>query len=217
VPRWIGATGGDRPDLGLSVSADDFRGVGTVHIDPETLMPMPRSLRLFLLDSMLEKGVMTQDEYRQRLPFAYTGSLSTPKTHKEARARRIALAIQQGTPLPDPRWTDDEGIIQSVLEEEILDVDKPDDPQWPFKVQQATQVWLYYANQGVMKSGGMPMGGAPAPGGAPGAPGGDAPTLPAGQQPFPSTNPSIASAPAGVLAGGSDESNAQQMDGLLGR
>jgi hypothetical protein len=212
LPRWVGATGGNRPDLAMEVSADDFDGVADVTVDPETMVPLPRSMRLFLLDQMLEKGIITAEEYRQRLPFAYTGSIETPKTRKAARARRIALAVKRGLPVPEIRWTDDEGIIQSVLEEEILDVDKDDNPQWPQVIALATQVWTQYAMQAAQKAGRMPMGGAP--GAAPNVP--DGPQLDATQQPLALNNPGVAAAPAGVMAAESDEDAARAQDGLLG-
>jgi len=188
MPRAIGIVGSSRSDLARQITAEDFDGVSKVEIDPETLMPMPRSLKLYLLDQLYEKQVISASEYRQRLPFAFTDSIDTPDDRKEARAQRIADAIIQSLPVPPMRWTDNEAIVQDVLEREILDRDDVD----PQVIAMAQQVWTQYANQSAQKQGGAPMGGAP---GGQGFPPPQGQPLPGNQQPTFGSNPSIAAAP----------------------
>jgi hypothetical protein len=199
LPRMIGVTGQSRPDLGQAISADDFDGVCDVEIDAETLMPMPRPLRLFLLDSMYEKGIVTPQEYRRRLPFAWTRNLQTPDDDHEARARRVAEALRQRRPAPEVRWTDNEAIHQDVLEREILIHDDIE----PDIIAAAQERWTLLANQAYQKLGGM----APQPN-ATSPDGGTASALSPMSQPMLGTNPGLASAPARMLMGGSDQQQA---------
>lgn len=208
IPRYLGVMGHNRPDLARAITKDDFDSILDYTVDEESMMPMPRALRLFLLDQMYEKGMMSADEYRRRLPFGYTRNLNTPNDAQQARALRVAEAIKDGRPVPPIRWQDDEAIHQDVLETEILTRD--DLPEEV--VAAADERWKALANQAAQKSGGQPA--APAPG-APAPKVG--PSLPASVQPFPATNPGIAAAPASVmgnpnapLLGGSDAHMAGQ-------
>lgn len=148
-PRLMAITGKGRTDWVRELTRDDFNGVAEVEIDPETLMPMPRSLRLYLLDQLYKTQVIDAQELRERLPFAFVGEIATPNAAQEARAKRIADAIRNGTPVPEMRWTDDEAIHQNVLEREILSQDE--DP--PEVIQIALQRWIELANQQAMKEG----------------------------------------------------------------
>lgn len=181
IPRSIGVEGRSRPDLTRALKNDDFDGVIDIFIDPETLMPMPRALRLFLLKDLFQQGMMSPQEYRRRLPFAWTRSIDSPDEDQEARAKRCAEALRNGQMLPI-LWQDNEAIHQDVLERELI---LPDDIE-PTIRQAAIQRWTMLAQQGQMKMGGMPM--PPSPGGKP--PMGNTPT--ATQQPFAATNPGIA-------------------------
>lgn len=189
IPRTIGIVGASRSDLAQQLSSDDFDGVADVEIDPETLMPMPRALRLFLLDQMFERGVLTPQEYRRRLPYAYTRNLDTPDEDHQARAKRVADAIRSGKPVPPVIWQDNEAIHQDVLEREILL--QPDiDPQ---VFAQADARWKALAQQAAMKMGAAPAQPTQAP------PQGD--SLPPTEQPMLATNPGIAAAPVADLTG----------------
>lgn len=183
IPRTIGITGQHRSDLAMEISSVDFDGVADVKIDPETMMPLPRSMRLFMLKDMYQMGLMPPQEYRRRFPYGYVGSMSTPDDDHEARARRCVNALKQGQMLPI-LWMDNEAIHQDVLERELI---LPDDTPPPVR-QLAMQRWMMLAQQATMKMGGMPM---PAPGGESGSP-----------------NPGDMSAPAasGPMGGGADPS-----------
>lgn len=187
LPRTMAIAGKGRPDLARALTADDFDGVSQVEIDPETLMPMPRSMRLYLLDQLYQTQVINAQEYRKRLPFAFTGSISTPDDGQEARAQRVADAIKNAQPAPELRWTDNESIHQDILEREILLVDSLD----PMIVQLATQRWIELAQQAAMKSGGMMPGMQPPQGSGPP----DGSPLPPQTAPLAGSNSSMASAP----------------------
>jgi hypothetical protein len=192
VPRLIAITGKGRSDWARVLTREDFDGVAQVEIDPETLMPMPRSLRLHLLDQLYQTGVIDAQELRERMPFAFVGEIQTPNTAQEARAKRIADAIRNGQPVPEIRWTDDESIHQTVLEREILTQDE--DP--PPIVQQALERWFQLANQAMQKEGVLApqMIGAGAPAG-PGETPPEGEPLPPDQAPLANQNSGMAAAP----------------------
>lgn len=198
APRTMAVVGTGRPDLGRQLTSEDFNGVSEVEIDPETLMPMPRSLKMSLLEQLYQEQVISAQEYRRRMPFSFTGSIATPDDAQDARAQRVVDAIRQGQPVPEVRWTDNEAIHQDALEREILTSD--DEP--PEVVQAAMQRWVALANQAQMKRTGMapPMPGAPAgppndPGQMlPGGPPNPTPLDPS-QQPLVGQNSSVASSP----------------------
>ena len=195
LPRLIGVEGRSRPDLARELSSDDFDGVTDVWIDPETMMPMPRSLKLFLLKDLFQQGLMGQQEYRRRLPFAWTQSIGTPDEDHEARARRCAEALRQtANPMAmEILWQDNEAIHQDVLERELI---LPDDTPPPVRVA-AQQRWIALANQAMMKMGGQP------PQAQPQAQGKGTKMSP-GEQPFAGTQPGIAAAPTLQMGGQGD-------------
>lgn len=207
IPRTIGVSGSSRPDLARQLGADDFDGATDVFIDPETLMPMPRALRLFLLKEMFQQGLMSPQEYRRRLPFAWVRSIGTPDEDHEARARRVVESIRQtGNPMALPLlWVDNEAIAQDVLERELI---LPDDTD-PIVRQAAIARWTMLAQQAQMKMMAMaPI--APAPGGGSGKPGqssqpGKSGGLSAAEQPFAGTSPGIAANTYSTIGGQSDE------------
>ncbi len=161
VPRMVSALGQNRPDLGREISGDDIDADIEIDLEPETMFPVPRSVRRFELDNMLQMGVIDIAEYRRRLSFADTGNMQTPDAVQEARAMRVCDAIRTGTPIPPMLWQDDEGIHQDVLEREvILAAGTPDD-----QMQLAMQRWSELAQQQAMKM--MPQQAAQGAGGAP--------------------------------------------------
>lgn len=211
LPRTLAVVGEGRPDLARELSSDDFDGVADVFIDPETLMPMPRALRLFLLQDMVQRQVMSPQEYRRRLPFGWVRSLSTPDEDQEARARRVCEAIRTtGNPLVLPiLWVDDEAIHQDVLQRELI---LPDDGD-PVVREAAIMRWTLLAQQAMLKLGGMPpqlSGQAGAPQDAQG--GASSPPLSAQEQPFLATNPGVASAPAQELTSTEQSGAARRFD-----
>lgn len=193
VPRTLGMVGKGRPDLARELTGKDVDGSLDVRVEKGTLMPMPISYRMYLLDTWLGNGTIDAKEYRRRQPFANAKDMSTPDEDQEARAKRVADAIRLGVPAPPIRWQDNESIHQDVLEREILLQD--DLPEQIIAV--ASDRWTQLANQASMKMG--PMPGAPmgVPDGGPSAGGGtgSAPSLSPNQTPLAQANPSIAAAP----------------------
>jgi hypothetical protein len=200
-PRDIGVEGRSRPDLARALKADDFDGVVDLFIDPETLMPMPRALRLFLMKDMFQMGLMGPQEYRRRLPFAWMRSINSPDEDQEAAAKRYAEMLRQGVPamqimMAPEKWVWDEAIFQDVIQRELLLSPDTD----PMIKMEAFQLWSDLAMQAQMKAGvvpALPQGGAGGGGGASGQ--GMSPQ----EQPFASTNPGIAAQP-----GATDQDNA---------
>lgn len=168
MPRAIGATGRLRPDLGRLLVGDDLDGQMNVTLDPETMMPMPRSLRLYMLDDWLSRGLITPEEYRERYGFAIVQDVRTPKRLQEAAAMRTVDAVRTGQPVPDIEWVHDEAVFQDVIERELLlaDPTQVDEEQRAL----ARQLWQAYANQAAMKLGQVPAAPTQTPGASQGAP-----------------------------------------------
>jgi len=208
IPRTLAVVGEDRPDLAIAVSADDFDGVTDITIDPETLMPMPRALRLFLLQSMYREGVISLPEYRRRLPFAYLRQINSPDEDHSARALRIVEAIKQtGMPVPPDfpiLWMDNEAIHQDVLEREII---LRDDLPMPIR-QAAYQRWMMLAQQAMTKQPQVPM---PMP--QPQRKSQPTPISPK-ERPLLGTNPSVATSTVANLTRPDDMKAARQFDQL---
>ena len=212
-PRDIGVEGRSRPDLARALKADDFDGVSDIFIDPETLMPMPRALRMFLLKDMMSMGLMGAQEYRRRMPFAWTRSINSPDEDQEATAKRYCEFIRQGVPamqllMAPEKWVWDEAIFQDVLQRELLlapDVN-------PMVKAQAFEFWTALAMQQQMKMGIVPS----APPSAPGDGGGQGQQMSAQEQPFAATSPGIAAQGRGISdqdrAASQFESQHNQMD-----
>lgn len=192
-PRYLGIEGTGRPDLAEAITQDDMDGVADVFIDPETLMPMPQSLKLFLLKDMYTMGLMDVRETRRRMPFGNVRDLSTPDEDQEARARRVCQAIRKtGNPLALPLlWQDDEAIHQDILQRELI---LDDTQEMPIRMA-ANQRWMMLANQSMMKMG---MGGPMPPGGGAPQGGGQSQGMPAKDQPFASTSPGVAAKTSGM-------------------
>ena len=194
LPRTLGAVGKGRPDLARALSGKDLDGSVDVKVEKGTLMPMPLSYRMYLLDTWLQYGVIDQKEYRRRQTFAVAKDITTPDEDQEARAKRIADAIRtQQSNIPEMRWQDNESIHQDVLEREVLLQD--DLP--PQVIAMADQRWKELASQAQMKAGVLqgppPSEAAPqgAPNGAPSAFG----NLPPGIRPVAGSNPAAGAAP----------------------
>lgn len=170
LPRSIAVEGNSRPDLGRLLSSDDIDDATKVWVEPETLMPMPSSLRRAVLDDMLQKGLITPQNYMQRQPFGWVRNLDSPDQDQSARANRVAETIRQtGSDATMPvLWQDNEAIHQDVLERQlILNDDLP-----PQVRAVANERWMRLGAQAMSKQQGMQIPpGEPQPqGGAPGAP-----------------------------------------------
>jgi hypothetical protein len=173
LPRAMGITGKSRPDLAAALTKDDLDGAPDIELDPEVMFPMPRSLKLYLLDDMLGKGLIQPDEYRRRMPFAFVGDLQSPNTMQEAAAMRVAEAIRNGQPAPPMKWQDNEAVHQDVIERELIYA-----PDVSPEVAAAADLrWRQLAFQAAQKQGQVPPG-TPMPGAAPQGPGGQGVPLP---------------------------------------
>ena len=178
--------------------------------------PLPRALRLQLLDDLYAKGMLAPDEYRRRLPFAWTQNIQYPDEAHTARARRVVESMRQGQWLP-LLWMDNEQIHKDVLERELL---LPDDTPQQIR-SMAFQRWMQLTGQQMMKQSGMmlPMGGAGAPQ-TPPSPGPQGPGQPGGQplppqggstmgstppQPMQNTNPAVKGGTYATLGGETDQ------------
>jgi hypothetical protein len=150
MPRLLAVQGSSRPDLAREVVSDDFDGVVDVFIDPETMMPMPRSLRLFLLNDMANRQLISPQELRRRMPFASLREITTPDDDQESRARRVVEAIRQsGNPMALPLlWQDDESIHQDIIQRELILPDNAD----PAIRQAAIMRWDALGQQAMMKA-----------------------------------------------------------------
>jgi len=192
IPRNLQAVGNTRPDLAHALTRELFLGPASIRVEAETLMPMPRVYRQFLLDGWLEKGVITPQQYMRRQSTALTRDISTPDEDQEARAKRICEAIRQRLPVPELRWQDNEAIHQDVLEREII---LQDDLE-PDIIATAQQRWSDLSQQAMQKQGGAPQPmGAPQPN-TPNAGGGTSPSAPSPQnQPIGAANPSAGATP----------------------
>lgn len=151
VPRDLGVLGKGRPDLARALSSRDFTGPATVRIEEDSLMPMPKAYRMFLLDNWHDKGIINSQQYMRRAEFGIISDISTPDEDQEARAKRVADAIRLGMPpekIPPVRWQDNEAIHQDVLEREIL----LQDDLSPDVLAQADARWKQLAAQAKEKS-----------------------------------------------------------------
>jgi hypothetical protein len=200
TPRMIAVLGDSRPDLALAMSSDDFDQAAEVSVNPETLVPMSKSLRLLLLDQAAADGTISVEEKRKRSPFAFVQQLDSPDKDQTDRAKRVCEAIRQsGQSLIQPAqpyailWMDEESIHQDVLQRELI---LPDDTPMPIR-SAAMERWFALAKQSQFK-----MGTGETPGGMANAhppaqkPGG---LLGPGSQPFMGTNPGIASGTAKAM------------------
>lgn len=202
LPRAVAVTGAARPDLGRTLVTDDLNGAADCHVDPETMMPQPTSLKLYQLDQLYDKQIIDGREYRRRSPFADSTNIETPDDLQEAKAKRVCEAFRLGTE-PEPiSWVDDEAIHQDVIQHEIILAPNIEQPIKDL----AFERWVQLAEQAAQKQGQpnapppepAPGQAGPAPG-APGEPGASSPFAPTPQTaPLAGSNPSIAAAPASV-------------------
>ena len=192
-PRSLGAVGRSRPDLARDITGSDLDGNVDVRVEPATMMPMPLSFRLYMLDNWLQSGTIDMKEYRRRQMFAVTRDIATPDEDQEARARRVTDALIREVEPPEIRWQDNEAIHQDILERDILLQD--DLPQ--SVIEAAQQRWMALAQQAQQKMGQQqgPMPGMPggAPDGGQGNPNlaQNVSALPPSQVPLSSANPPV--------------------------
>lgn len=92
-PRLIPTVGG-RGDLAKQISGDELGDRPMVYVDPETLMPMPRSLRQQLLEDQLDKGRISLTTYQKRSMYADVKDLQMGDTDQWQRAQWINTLIE---------------------------------------------------------------------------------------------------------------------------
>lgn len=102
IPRDIGAVGSDRPDLARALSSKDFEGPSTVKVEGAKMMPMPAFYRKQILDDLVNRELITPQQYMRNSMFGNFKNLNTPDEDQEARAKRIADALRMGQQLPAP-------------------------------------------------------------------------------------------------------------------
>jgi hypothetical protein len=142
-PRLIPIVGGRR-DLARLIDREMLEGNAAVYVDPETLMPYPRSLRNQMLYDLLQNGLITQEEYKSRSPFGFLRNVSYGEEAHWLRAQQIneiyldryreylgmeALQVydpQAGVPV---LWTDEPRAHMRALMEILSDDSKP----WPLR------------------------------------------------------------------------------------
>ncbi len=100
IPRDVAAIGSDRPDLARAMSAKDFDGPSTIKVEGAKMMPMPHFYRKQILDDLLNRQIITAQQYMRNMMFANFKNLDSPDEDQEARAKRVADALRQGQPLP---------------------------------------------------------------------------------------------------------------------
>lgn len=179
IPRAIRTLGKSRPDLGKLITKDDIDGAADIELDPETMMPTPMSVRNFVLEDRLAKGLITPAEFRRRDRFGFLDDLETPDELHAGRAMRFVEGVREGQITldmelmvphdglthPEPMlWQDDEDIWQGILDRElILAPDVPPehravaDARWQSLAQQAMQKSMSTMQLGLIPSPENPM------------------------------------------------------------
>ncbi len=153
TPRLIPIAG--RGDLAKRIDADDLGEESVVYMDPETLTPLPRALRNQMLFDLLEKQLITPDEYRKRAPFAEIRDVHMGDVEQWERAQMVNTALeetwQQLAALPPEAryspeaggfailWQDEPNVHKAALLQIALDERKPLDLR-----DLAMERWGYY-------------------------------------------------------------------------
>lgn len=141
-PRLIPMVGG-RGDLAKMISGDDLGKRVMVYVDPETMMPIPRTLRQQIIEDQFSKGLITIETYRQRSPYADIRNINAGGVEQWARAQWINTLLEENweqlgqmaqvDPMAafDPKnsmavlWQDDPAIHKAALNEIVLNERKP--------------------------------------------------------------------------------------------
>jgi hypothetical protein len=93
TPRLIPVAG--RPDLAKRIKAETLGEESVVYMDPETLMPLPRSLRNQMLVDMFDKGLIGPEELRKRSPFADIRNLHMGDVDHWERAQFLNSLLEE--------------------------------------------------------------------------------------------------------------------------
>jgi hypothetical protein len=130
-----------RPDLAIAINAEKLGDDTVVYCDAETMMPVPRSLREQILLERLKEGLISQDEYKQRSPYADIRNLNMGDTPQWNRAKWINTLLEERyetlAQIDDPTqiyapqggitilWQDTPSVHKRALLEIILNERKP--------------------------------------------------------------------------------------------
>lgn len=144
-----------RPDLAITLSAEKLGDETLVYCDPETMIPLPRSLRNQMLMDYLQKGMITLDQFQARAPYAEVRNLTMGDTPQWERAKWIntlmeeriedLAAIEDPTQIYSPElgltilWQDIPGVHKKALAELILNERKP----WALRKMAADRWGIY--------------------------------------------------------------------------
>lgn len=139
TPRMIPRVG--RPDLAITLDGDKLGDENLVYCDPETMMPLPRALREQILLERLTQGIITQQEYQSRSPYADIRNLSMGESPQWERAKWVNTLLEERhdelSQISDPvelyapeggmtiLWQDTPVIHKRALMELILNERKP--------------------------------------------------------------------------------------------
>jgi hypothetical protein len=130
-----------RPDLAVAISKEKLGESCVVYCDPETMMPVPRTLKEQILLQQYQMQLIDKDEYQSKSPYADVRNLQTGNTAQYERAKQINLLIEERheklAVITDPvdiygpmagmtvLWQDTPMIHKKVLLELILNERKP--------------------------------------------------------------------------------------------
>lgn len=203
-PRTIALAGNGRPDLGRALTENDLDGICDVVIEPESMMPMPKAYRQFILDDLYAKQLISPLSYLQRHPYGFLNNIESPDLDHHARAMRVVQALIDGQDPPPVRWQDNPAVMQDALQKHIILADKYDEQI----VSRAHERWMLMFQLQQQQQGAMPPDPMffPQPGGNTQGAGTTATPsgLPPDQQPMLGSDPSVSAAPAMEFAMKSD-------------
>lgn len=137
-PRLIPLVSG-RGDLAKQIDSEMLGERPLVYVDPETMMPMPRAWRQQVLFESYQNGLISQEEYKNRAPYAEIRNMHMGQLDQWDRAQWVNTVLQerweelaamqpdelysgQNTPV---LWQDDPIVHMAALNELILDERKP--------------------------------------------------------------------------------------------
>lgn len=86
---------GDRPDLARKLKGSDLGPYPVVYVDPETFMPMPRSLRHQMLQQLAESGWITPENFIRRAPYADIRNVHYGDRAQWDRAQWMNLQLEE--------------------------------------------------------------------------------------------------------------------------
>lgn len=164
-PRLIPMTG--RPDLAKRIDASKLEGPTSVFVDPETLQPLPRALRNQMLVDLLDRGLITVEEFQKRAPYADVRNVHMGDVDHWRRAQWVNTVLEERwaelisrepEELLAPEsgiavlWQDDPKAHKRALNEIVLDDRQP----WPLR-KLASDRWQIYDDLERAKAGVAPI------------------------------------------------------------